>query len=198
MERIQVCRESDQGTSPAVEFKYVRLLPFGEDITSKTIWEFVELGGLVTKANTCVAKSTTDMVGLVACHLIPLRDKGSVRVNVHTVIKRFAAEAGMAALVESRSEWSIESPTTAIYRSRTEEGGWVVVHEHPMQRCGLSDNATERASQLVTAIKLRPNEPQISNSANSCSLLTSAIVDVVIPSYRDLMSSQLQSVENFW
>jgi len=189
-EVVQICRESGESSASAVELKHVRLLPFGEDTTSKNLWEIIELGGVVFKNDTRVAWSTPDTAGLVSCHSVPLGDKFDVTVDVHTVIKRFAMTTGMVALIESRSEWSIEYPTSLVARSTMSEKGWFMVHEYP-KACTVSGGATQRASQLRTSVKIRPHEPRKSSS------LTSTIVDVVIPSSSSIMSSYLQAIENF-
>ncbi|KAF4134690.1 hypothetical protein GN958_ATG15946 [Phytophthora infestans] len=190
LEQVQVCRDGDLDAAAAVEFKHARLLPFSEDTMAKSIWKIVELGGVVTETNTRVARSTPDMVGLVSRHTVPLGKNVSVDVDVHTVIKRFNVTTGLVALIESHSEWSIKSPTSGVARSTTEEGGWVLVHECPLMTRGT----TERASQLQTMVKLRPNESKANGKANA---LTSTMVEVVIPSFRDILSSHHQKVENF-
>ncbi|KAG7377424.1 hypothetical protein PHYPSEUDO_011650 [Phytophthora pseudosyringae] len=189
-EQVRVCRDGGQDAAAVVEFRYARLLPFGEDATAKSIWQIIELGGVITKTNTRVARSTSDMVGLVSRHTVPLGDKASVSADVHTVIKRFTVGTGMVALIESHTEWSIRYPASELLRSTTEEGGWVVVYEHPLEPCG----ATQRASQLRTSLKLRPNESKADGKGKS---LTSTMVDVVIPSFHDILSSHHQSIENF-
>ncbi|KAG3241018.1 hypothetical protein PI124_g14103 [Phytophthora idaei] len=189
-EQVQVCRDGGQDAAAAVEFKHARLLPFGEDIMAKSVWEIVELGGVVTKSNTRVARSTPDMAGLVSRHTVPLGKNVSVNAGVHAVIKRFNVTAGLVALIESHSEWSVKYPASGVARSTTEEGGWVMVHEYPLKACGT----TQRTSQLQTILKLRPNEPKTDGKANS---LTSTMVDVVIPSFRDILSSHHQKVDNF-
>lgn len=190
LEQVQVCRDGDLDAAAAVEFKHARLLPFSEDTMAKSIWKIVELGGVVTETNNRVARSTPDMVGLVSRHTVPLGKNVSVDVDVHTVIKRFNVTTGLVALIESHSEWSIKSPTSGVARSTTEEGGWVLVHECPLKTRGT----TERASQLQTMVKLRPNESKANGKAN---VLTSTMVEVVIPSFRDILSSHHQKVENF-
>ncbi|KAG6956082.1 hypothetical protein JG688_00011588 [Phytophthora aleatoria] len=189
-EQVQVCRDGGHDAAAAVEFKHARLLPFGEDIMAKSVWEIVELGGVVTKSNTRVARSTPDMVGLVSRHTVPLGKNVSVNADVHAVIKRFNVTAGLVALIESHSEWSVKYPASGVARSTTEVGGWVMVHEYPLKACGT----TQRTSQLQTMLKLRLNEPKTDGKANS---LTSTMVDVVIPSFRDILSSHHQKVENF-
>lgn len=191
-EQVQVCR--GDAAAAAVEFKHVRLLPFGVDTTARNVWQYIEVGGSADKTDTRVARSSPDMVGLVSHHRLPLGDMASVSADVHTVIKRFAVPTGMVALVESRSEWSIQHPTSVVSRSTTEERGWFVIHEYPFPNCG---DVTQRASQLKTLVKLRPTEyQQVDGRANSTSSLPSTIVDVVVPSFRDMLTSQLQSVEN--
>ncbi|ETI41468.1 hypothetical protein F443_13305, partial [Phytophthora nicotianae P1569] len=189
-EKVQVCRDGGQDAAAAVEFKHVRLLPFGEDIMAKSVWEIIELGGVVTKSDTRVARSTSDMVGLVSRHTVPLGKNASVSADVHTVIKRFNANAGLVALIESHSEWSIKYPASGVARSTTEEGGWFMVHECPLKARG----STQRVSQLQSMVKLRPNESKTGGKTNA---LTSTMVDVVIPSFRDILSSHHQKVENF-
>ncbi|KAG1712610.1 hypothetical protein DVH05_000352 [Phytophthora capsici] len=186
---VQICREENHSAA-AVEFQHVRLLPFGEDTMATSIWEIIGLGGVVTKTNSRVVRITSDTAATVSRNSVPFGCNGSVNVDVHTVIKRFAVSTGMVALIESHSEWFIKYPSSEVLRSTTEEGGWVVVHEYPLKS---SSDANQRASQLRTSVKLRPKEPQGGNSSS----LTSTIVDVVVPSFRDILSSHHQLVENF-
>ncbi|KAG6618956.1 uncharacterized protein IUM83_01295 [Phytophthora cinnamomi] len=192
-EQVQICRGSSHDAAIAVEFKHVRLLPFGEDATAKNVWHYIEDGGEAAKAGTRVVWSTPDMVGLESHYRLPLTDLASVTADVHTVIKKFAVAAGMVALVESRSEWSVQHTTSVVSRSTTEEGGWFVVHEYPLQQCG---DTTQRASQLRTSLKLRPTENPIDGRPTDSCSLTSTITDVVIPSFRDILNSNFQLVEN--
>uniref|UniRef100_H3HCC0 START domain-containing protein n=1 Tax=Phytophthora ramorum TaxID=164328 RepID=H3HCC0_PHYRM len=74
-ENVQVCREDASTT--VVEFQHVRLLPFGGDATASTIWDIINMGGLVAKENTYVTRSASDMVGLVSRHVIPLGNMAS-------------------------------------------------------------------------------------------------------------------------
>ncbi|OWZ05119.1 hypothetical protein PHMEG_00022851 [Phytophthora megakarya] len=193
-EEVQICREGEQDDAAAVEFRHVRLLPFGEDTMARSIWEIIELGGVVLKTNTRVVRVASDKVELISCHGVPFGSNGSVSANVHTIIKRFAVSTGMVALIEAHSEWSIKYPAAEVLRSTTEEGGWVVVHEYPLKSFNSVNGATKRASQLRTSVKLRPNENKTGGNGKT---LTSTMVDVVIPSFRDILSSHHQSVENF-
>ncbi|POM78496.1 Hypothetical protein PHPALM_3969 [Phytophthora palmivora] len=193
-EQVQICREGGQDAAAAVEFRHVRLLPFGEDTMARSLWEIIELGGVVLKTNTRVIRNTSDMIEMVSCHGVPFGNNGSVSAKAHTIIKRFAVSTGMVALIEAHSEWSINYPSSEVSRSTTEEGGWVVVHEYPIKAYSSVGGAIQRASQLRTSVKLRPNEAGAGGNVNS---LTTTMVDVVIPSFRDILSSHHQSVENF-
>ncbi|EEY55175.1 uncharacterized protein PITG_09066 [Phytophthora infestans T30-4] len=144
-EHVQVCRDDGRDAAAAVEFRYVRLLPFGHDATAKTLWEIIELGGLITDQHFHVAKRSNDVIGMASRFTIPL-DRGNsntVNVDVHSVAKRFTGPLGMVVLVESRSEWTMSHPTASGWKQVTEEA------------------------------------------------------DVVIPSFREILSSHHQSIENF-
>ncbi|KAG2790076.1 hypothetical protein PC129_g7039 [Phytophthora cactorum] len=196
-EHVQVCREDGRDAAATVEFKHTRLLPFGHDTTAKTIWEIIELGGLITDRHFRVAKRSNDVVGMASRFTIPL-DPGNcntVNVDVHAVAKRFTGPVGMVVLVESRSEWSIDHSTASGWKQITEEAGWVAVNEHPQQ----SEGAKHHACQLQTTMKLRPNASDVDGcgSTSTRQTFTGNIGDVVIPSFREIMSSHHQSVENF-
>ncbi|KAG6956085.1 hypothetical protein JG688_00011587 [Phytophthora aleatoria] len=168
-EHVQVCREDGRDAAATVEFKHARLLPFGHDTTAKTIWEIIELGGLITDRHFRVVKRSNDV--------------------------RFTGPVGMVVLVESRSEWSIDHPTASGWKQITEEAGWVAVNEHPQQ----SEGAKHHACQLQTTMKLRPNASVVDGCGTTSTrqTFTGNIGDVVIPSFREIMSSHHQSVENF-
>ncbi|OWY93499.1 hypothetical protein PHMEG_00037088 [Phytophthora megakarya] len=192
MENIQICREDSQEAAATVEFKHARLLPFGEDTTAKTIWEIIQLGGLVTDRQFRVAQRNADVVGMASRFAVPLdrSHSSTVHVDVHAVVKRFSAPVGLIALVESRSVWSMNHPALGAWQQTTEEGGWIVVSEFACQK----GNTADRACQLRSAIKLRPDTPSASCGRPT---FTGCIGDIVIPSFREILSSHHQSVENF-
>ncbi|KAL7688443.1 hypothetical protein Plhal304r1_c019g0068431 [Plasmopara halstedii] len=181
-EQVHACRDGGQDGATAIEFKHARLLPFDEDITAESVWKVVKSGKIVTQTNTHLAKSTSDMIAYIAQHNVPLSKSTNVRVEVHTVVKRFPASNGLIALVESQSEWSFENVQSSLAQSTTEEGGWVMVHEYPQKVLA----ETQQASQLRTLFKLRPKEYQIEGKVTS---LSSAVVDFIIPSYREILCS---------
>ncbi|KAE8993786.1 hypothetical protein PR001_g20579 [Phytophthora rubi] len=190
-EQIQICRENGMEATAAVEYKHARLLPFGQNVTANTIWEIIELGGLTTSQHFHVTKQSQDVVGMASRFTIPLdrASSSTVSVDVHAVVKRFLAPAGMVVLVESHSEWSMNHPTAPAWKQTTEEAGWVVVNGHPLQADGI-----QRACQLRTTMKL---VPETSSSSKAPTTFTGCVGDVVIPSFREIMSSHHQSIENF-
>ncbi|POM71622.1 Hypothetical protein PHPALM_11783 [Phytophthora palmivora] len=190
-EHIQVCREDNKEAAATVEFKHSRLLPFGEDTTAKTIWEIIELGGLITDKSIRVTRRDVNVVGMASRFTVPLDrcNDHTVSVDVHAVAKRFSASVGLVVLVESRSEWSINHPTLGTWRQTTEEGGWVVVNQ-----LARENGAAQRACQLRSAMKLRPDVPTCGSTQST---FTGNIGDIVIPSFREILSSHHQSVENF-
>lgn len=193
-EQIQICREEGKEAAAAVEFKHARLLPFGQDTTASTIWEIIELGGLVTNQHFQVTKQSPDVVGMASRFTVPLdrASSSTVSVDVHAVAKRFRAPSGMVVLVESHSEWSMNHPTAPTWKQTTEEAGYVVVNEHPLQADG-----SQRACQLRTAMKLKPDAPDSNSCAKAPTTFTGCVGDIVIPSFREILSSHHQSVENF-
>ncbi|EGZ08923.1 hypothetical protein PHYSODRAFT_525397 [Phytophthora sojae] len=156
-EQIQICREEGKEAAAAVEFKHARLLPFGQDTTASTIWEIIELGGLVTNQHFQVTKQSPDVVGMASRFTVPLdrASSSTVSVDVHAVAKRFRAPSGMVVLVESHSEWSMNHPTAPTWKQTTEEAGYAPT------------------------------------------TFTGCVGDIVIPSFREILSSHHQSVENF-
>lgn len=189
-EQVEVCRDGGLDHAAAVELRHARLLPFGEEATAKAVWKAVNLWGVLTKVNTLSSKSTADMIMLVARHTVPLGISANVSVEMHSVIKRLPTAAGLIALVESHSEWLIEDPASGFAHSTTEEGGWIMVHEDSYS----SRSETQQASQLRTFVKLRLDKMKTDERPNS---LTSIVVDVIIPSFCNILRSHHQSVENF-
>ncbi|KAJ8539069.1 hypothetical protein ON010_g12803 [Phytophthora cinnamomi] len=193
-EQIQVCRDDGMEAAAAVEFKHARLLPFGQDVTAGTIWEIIELGGLVTSQRLHVIKQSPNVVGITSRFTIPLdrTNNSTVNVDVHAVAKRFPAPAGVIVLLESHSEWSMNHPTAPTWKQTTEEAGWVAVNEHPFQA-----NGPQRACQLRTIMKLKPEVLGGNSSSKTPTSFSGCVGDVVIPSFREILSSHHQSVENF-
>ncbi|KAG7377426.1 hypothetical protein PHYPSEUDO_011652 [Phytophthora pseudosyringae] len=91
-ENLEMCREDGTEAAAAVEFKHARLLPFGQDTTTKTIWEIIELGGVIADKHSRIAKRSVDIVGMSSRFTIPLDryNSSTVNVDVHAVAKRFA------------------------------------------------------------------------------------------------------------
>lgn len=83
-------------------------------------------------------------------------------------------------------------PTTGPWRQTTEETGWVVMTELPRQQDGTSQSAC----QLRSAMKLRPDDTT-GGCSSARSTFTGSMGDIVIPSFREILSSHHQSVENF-
>ncbi|GMF27180.1 unnamed protein product [Phytophthora lilii] len=193
-EHVQICRGHDLDAAAAVEFKHARLLPFERDSTASTLWEIIALGGLLTDHEVHVASRSSDTVRMASRFTVPLDRAHSslVSVDVHAVAKRFPSAIGMVVMMESRSEWSIHYSSAPTWKQTTEETGWVVVNEYPLQVYGDS----QRACQLRTAMKLRPNTSD-GDGSNTCSGITGCVGDIVIPSFREILSSHHQSVENF-
>ncbi|GMF43649.1 unnamed protein product [Phytophthora fragariaefolia] len=193
-EQIQICREEGEAAAATVEYKHSRLLPFEQDTTANTIWDIIELGGLVTSQHCHVTKQSQNLVEMASRFTVPLERAGhsTVSVDVHAVAKHFDASSGMVVLVESHSEWSISHPTASTWKQTTEEAGWVVVNEHPLQV-----NGTQSACQLRTTMKLTPDVSGASSGSKAPTSFTGCVSDIVIPSFREIMSSHHQSVENF-
>ncbi|KAL3670797.1 hypothetical protein V7S43_003983 [Phytophthora oleae] len=189
-EHVRICRKDGRDAAAAVEFKHARLLPFAQDTTADTIWEIIKLGGVVSDKHFRVTRCSNDMVGMSSRFTIPLDRSNSnmVNVDVHAVAKRLAVPIGMVVFIEACSEWSVDHPTSATWKQTTEEEGYLVVNELPNQ----SDDATPHTCHLQTNMKLRPN-----GCGGARPTFTGNIGDIVIPSFRDILSSHHQSVENF-
>ncbi|KAG1691792.1 hypothetical protein DVH05_026167 [Phytophthora capsici] len=189
-EQVRVCRKDGREAAAAVEFKHARLLPFAQDTTADTIWEIIELGGTISGKHFRVTRRSNDVVGMSSRFTIPLdrSNNNAVNVDVHAVVKRFAVPIGMIVLVESCSEWSVDHPASAAWKQATEEEGYVVVNELPFQ----SNDTTPQSCHVQTNMKLRLNE----GFGHCGGTFTGNVRDIVIPSFREILSSHHQSVEN--
>jgi hypothetical protein len=171
-ERVQICRGGGQDSAASVEF----------------IWEIMELGGLLADRQFRAVRRSDNVVEMASRFTVPpdRTNSSSVSVDAYAVAKRFVVPAGLVILIESRSQWSVTPthPKAGAWTHTTEEGGWVVVSSH---------DATPKACQLRMTMTLRPDGDSRNRSRST---LTGAVGDVVIPSFREIMSSHHQSVEN--
>ncbi|KAG7393813.1 hypothetical protein PHYBOEH_005996 [Phytophthora boehmeriae] len=193
-EHMRICRDDDYEAAASVEFEHVRLFPYAEDTTASSVWELIEVGGVLKKADVCTIRRSADVVAARSQFTLPLDANHTVSVDTSTIIKRIAVSIGLVVLVQSTSEWSIQHKTGSSWRHTTDEAGWVVVHEYSSASDG---EAATRGSRLRSMVKLRPNDADQKGSTTPRSSFTGTVGDVVIPSFREILSSHHQSFENF-
>lgn len=124
-----------------------------------------------------------------------LQNGDSVSLNVHSVMKRFLTPNGIVLLLESSSDWRANLENSVPWVHSTEERGCFVIRNYAIDGAGGISDISPSISQLRSEVTLKPGDP---SKATSFYLVAEArtINDVVIPSYRDIIESRHQFVEN--
>ncbi|RLN96795.1 hypothetical protein BBJ28_00022992, partial [Nothophytophthora sp. Chile5] len=177
----------------AVEFKLARLLPFHETTASDVMWEMIELGAAQDEFVSCSTKRSEDVIANVDRFRIPMEGGKTVTLDIHGVTKRFEVPGGLIILLESAVEWSTASSS---WGHSTRASGWVIVRRYPTGGGVIAEDMTPCACQLRSIIRLKPRKIEEDGAKATESLLSRTVSDVVIPSFRKMLGSRLQCMEN--
>ncbi|KAG6618861.1 50S ribosomal protein L1 [Phytophthora cinnamomi] len=187
VDQVNVHREGVDGTLAAVEFKRNQFMPFDADKAFRAIWKVMLLGVMPEDENASVFKHSDDTIVSQGCDMRALQGGGTVEVRVTFMVKRVVIPGGFVALIESTSEWRACPAQAKAWTHTTQDSGWALVHPNAPQ---------PGTCQLQLAIRLRTHEPAAAGEKNAPTLLTRVVGDVVIPSFRDILRSRQQLVEN--
>lgn len=119
-----------------------------------------------------------------------LDDGGTLNLNTHSVMKRFLTPTGIVMLLESISDWTADLQNSGCsWTHTTDEGGCFVISNYDVGR------VSPGVSQLRSEMTLKPGDStKISRQYPLAEART--INSVVIPSFRDIIQSRHQFVEN--
>ncbi|ETO70130.1 hypothetical protein F444_13371 [Phytophthora nicotianae P1976] len=183
-ELIQVYNKNGDRNMGTVEFKRAQLLPFQETAISGIIWSIVEMGGFPDGHDSRIIRRSEDVYAMDSRLTVCLDNGDSVSMNTHSVMKRFLTTTGTVLLLESNSDWTADLEDSGSWVQTTDEGGCFVIRSYGIN--GSRDPSD--ISQLHSELTLRPSDP--SENARR------TVNDVVIPSFREIVESRHQFVEN--
>jgi hypothetical protein len=184
--------KSGDRSKGTVELKRVQLLPFEQNAISSTILSIVELGRFPGDQVSRVLKRSNDSYAMDSSLTVRLEDgEGSLTLDMHCVMKRFVTPNGSVLLMEARSDWTADVEPSRAWCHTTEEAGCFSVSKYAVE----GSHETSAMSQIQSTMTLRPREP--STVATRYPLAGArTIIDVVIPSFREIVKSRHQCVEN--
>ncbi|KAG2925849.1 hypothetical protein PC129_g7030 [Phytophthora cactorum] len=190
-DQVQVYQQDCLNSTSVVEFTRTRLMPFSAEETSTIAWDIMKLGGFPNEQLTFGHSEEDEMVS-EAWSSHSLKCGGSATLRSHCLKKRVAIPGGFAVLVEAISEWLAYPISAAPWRYVTRDAGLAVVYTLE----------TSRSSDMCRVQSLLRLTTADSNEAGSChqhiaqTQLTSAVSEVVIPSFQEMMQSKHQLLEN--
>ncbi|KAG6618689.1 uncharacterized protein IUM83_01303 [Phytophthora cinnamomi] len=169
----------------AVEFARIQLLPFRNTDISSALWSVVEIGGFPDGEDSVVTRLSRDTYAVNSHVRVHLESGGTIDINSSSLLKRFDAPSGVVVLVESNSAWTADHPVTGTWCHRTREGGCI----------SMCDHTSPGISQTRSMLRLTP--VAFTGQDLDCPLAASQMIkEVVIPSFRELVISRHQFVEN--
>ncbi|KAE8970721.1 hypothetical protein PR003_g28180 [Phytophthora rubi] len=191
-ELVQVYYKNGVGT---VEFKRAQLLPFEEAAISATIFSIVEVGAFADGQDSRVVRRSEDTFAMDSRLTVCLNDGGTVNLNAHSVMKRFLTPTGIVMMLESISDWTAGVKNSGAWTHTTEEGGYFVISNYAIDGVRAASNVSPGVSQLRSELTLKPGDP--SKSPSHFQLAEARTINaVVIPSFRDIIQSRHQFLEN--
>ncbi|KAG3095991.1 hypothetical protein PC129_g7028 [Phytophthora cactorum] len=170
----------------AVEFTRLELLPFEEKAISTTMWSFIEEGRFPDGEHSIVSRRSVDSLAVNTRVAVQIDCGSVVTIDTHGVIKRFVTRQGYAVMMEGYSEWTVDSPASGMWHHTTREGGCFVMREY---------SVAPGISQARSLLCLYPGENTETAQCFSPSI-SNSIREVVIPSYRQLLKSRHQFLQN--
>ncbi|KAG7393810.1 hypothetical protein PHYBOEH_005993 [Phytophthora boehmeriae] len=190
---VQVHRVGDEDVDAMVEFKRSRLVPFSVDKTSTAAWDLKQLGVVGNDRFGRVVRRSNDLVASEGQFTYMLNGGGNVEIRAHCLMKRVHVPSGVAVLVESTSEWLAHLSSSSSWRHVTRDSGWTLVSPFD------PSNASLELCRVQTAIRLRTSDCMETATPRypiARSLLSRSVSDVVISSFRQVMSSRHQLLDN--
>ncbi|GMF27174.1 unnamed protein product [Phytophthora lilii] len=194
-ELIQVYDTTNDRRQGIVELRRTQLLPFEESAISSTIWSVIKLSGFPDGQDSRVVKRSEDVYAMDSRLTVCLDDGGTMNLNTHSVMKRFATPDGIVFLLESISDWTADLEDSGSWVHSTDEGGCFMINSYSLDGTRRASVVAPGISQLRSQMTLKPGDN--SQSTTCYPLAEPRIVhEVVIPSFREIVQSRHQFVEN--
>ncbi|KAE8970722.1 hypothetical protein PR003_g28181 [Phytophthora rubi] len=172
----------------AVDFARIQLLPFRNDEMSSALWSIVEVGDFPDGKDSIVTRLSRDAYAVSSHVTVHLECGGTISVNSARLLKRFDTPNGVVILAESNSDWTADHPGTGSWRHTTYEGGCFSIRDYPVEY-----GASAGICQTRSMLRLTPVD--FTGQSASCAA-PQTVNEVVIPSFRELVNSRHQFVEN--
>ncbi|RLN98195.1 hypothetical protein BBJ28_00025600 [Nothophytophthora sp. Chile5] len=193
-EQVQIFRDNSDDSMASVRFTNTRMLPFDEGTISDVLWGIIALGGIPDKQSSRVTRRSKDVFALDCRYTVAQECGGSVTLDVHGVIKRFVTSEGLFFIVESSSEWLTNPVASGTVTHATQETGCFMVRGCAV--VATSTTATPHACRIRSVLHLRPSEPTEQACRPPLDVNSRAMSEFVIPSFREIINTRHQFVEN--
>ncbi|KAG6951066.1 hypothetical protein JG687_00013842, partial [Phytophthora cactorum] len=154
-----------------------------ETAISAIVWSIVELGGFPDSQDSRVIRRSEDVYAVDS--------RLTVCLGNGDVMKRFVVSTGTVLLLESNSNWASDFEDSGSWVHTTDEGGCFVISSYALN--GSRDPGD--LSQLHSELTLKPSGPP-ENTSRYSKAGPRTVHDVVIPSFREIIESRHQFVEN--
>ncbi|KAK1935564.1 hypothetical protein P3T76_010259 [Phytophthora citrophthora] len=191
-DRVQVHRMNNTEDAGMLELKRTRLIPFDAKETSETMWSIMKLGVASDENSIRITKSSKSTRASEGCLTESLECGGSVKIRTRCVMRRVPIPDGFLVLIEAVTEWLARPKHLNEWRHVTRDSGWAAVYPVHV----ASDGPTPRVCQIKTSLCLQTNDCADIEPGITPSLLSRAVSDVVVPSFRKILSSRNQLLDN--
>ncbi|ETP39378.1 hypothetical protein F442_13165 [Phytophthora nicotianae P10297] len=189
-DQIRIYQQESLHPVSVVEFTRNRLMPFSAEKTSTSVWDIMKLGDFLNEK--LISTPSEDDMASEGWYNQPLKCGGTAMLRSHCLKKRVAIPGGFAVLVEAISEWSAYPTSSAPWRYVTRDTGWAFVYP-------LDTNGSTSMCRVQTLLRLTTadsNEAVTGNQHIAQTQLTTSVGEVVITSFREMIQSRHQLLEN--
>ncbi|KAG7381198.1 hypothetical protein PHYBOEH_011119 [Phytophthora boehmeriae] len=188
MDAIRVQVYNGEGNSASVmQCNYAQVYPFNRAVTFNAAWSVAEEDGIPQKLHFRVVKESQN-VSIVDSRFV--FQGGSITVDILSIRKRFVIPGGSVLLSESISEWSGIQEGSNLWRNTTHESVYVVARDYPDYR----KSYRKPACQVNAVVRSEADQNGTFSDARTSALNPTS--DILLPSFHELIESQLQVLEN--
>ncbi|KAG3091277.1 hypothetical protein PI124_g11204 [Phytophthora idaei] len=183
---VQMCSGED-GTSAAMEYKSVQVVPFDDVAASNAIWNIIDVGRMPQKVSQIVRRSEDTYV-VKSCFLLRRDQDTYLLAHADSVMKRHTVPEGRIMLGESTTKWSAYRGDSKLWTHESRESVRFVIRRCPLGPSGLLQQFGCQLNALIRSEAAK----QETSSETSPSLHV-----IVMPPYREIIDSQRQFLENW-
>ncbi|KAJ8561649.1 hypothetical protein ON010_g8032 [Phytophthora cinnamomi] len=190
VDQVVVRRGGMKQKATALEFNRTHLLPFPIDVACDTVWNVVKLGVISNERCARVHIRSEDILVSQGCFTQPLEDGGSVKMRSQCFMKRVVVPEGCIFFVEAITEWMARPFRSEQWSHVTRDYGWAAV---------LPVATMPGVCQLQSVMRLQSSECMKNDPRDqlaSSLLFSPELSDVMIPTFRSILNSRFQLVDN--